>query len=195
MTTSLPQSAFERWGSQYVILESWCCVTIWRAYIERSSLRIWGNFWAKMLRREPRWFFSGLVNLVEAAIIIPRSEETTEGCPVWERRRCMSSVHGGRWRHTPNQPGLRSGTSGFTAWQRKCIAPERRFFEQMELVVVYCVWWVRSVTSVRKLLVDPSYSSTFWHQNIIEPRLSGTFSSYAQIKTHKRLKRTLFNQD
>ena len=27
-------------------------------------------------------FFSGLVNLVEAAIIIPRSEETTEGYPV-----------------------------------------------------------------------------------------------------------------
>ena len=31
---------------------------------------------------------------------IPRSEDITEGYPVWVRRRCMSSVQEGCWRHT-----------------------------------------------------------------------------------------------
>ena len=49
---------------------------------------------------------------------IPRSEETTDGYPVWERRRCTSIVHEGCWRHTQINLGWgSSGTRGLTAWQ------------------------------------------------------------------------------
>ena len=42
-----------------------CSLTIWKAYIKRSALRIWSNFLARMLCQEPR-SSSGLVNLDEA---------------------------------------------------------------------------------------------------------------------------------
>ena len=56
-TTTLPHVAFKRWSSQDVILESWCSMTTWRAYIKRSPLKILSHFLARMLRREVRFFF------------------------------------------------------------------------------------------------------------------------------------------
>ena len=53
-TTTLPSFAFVRGRSQDVLLMSWCSMTIWRAHIERCLPRIWNNFLARLLRREPR---------------------------------------------------------------------------------------------------------------------------------------------
>ena len=46
---------------------SWCCLTM-----SRSPLRIWSNFMARMLRREPR-AFSGLGNSDEAGVVLMMS--------------------------------------------------------------------------------------------------------------------------
>ena len=86
-TTTLPYFVLERCNSQEVILESWCSVTVRRAYITRSHLWISSNLLARMLYQKPG-SFSCLMNLGEAGGV---SMMSTDEAHQWLLLLCLQT--------------------------------------------------------------------------------------------------------